>query len=453
MRDQLVRRANDESGVALVMALGILLVLMIVVTTVIFFTSANSRHANTSQASQQAFELAEAGLNNASSVLFKASDPSASTAVPAGSTALNGGTISWSGLLLGTIWTLTGTGTVTNPAVPGGTVTRTVTKQFSITLVPAPAWSFNYSDATTGCLTVSNNAVVTAPLYVRGNMCLSNNSHFTGSQLQVKGTLTVNNGASVGYSGTPIALAKLQGGCLSGPHTCTSGDSVYATSLTTTVDSITKPSVDLPGWYQNARPGPKHNCTTGSIAGGFDNDTTYNNSRGTFDLTPSSSYSCVVTSGATTIGQLTWDIVTHVLTVKGTIFFDGPIQVSSATAAYQGQASIYSAGTITFINSARLCGVAACDGTWNPASNLIALVAGASSGTGLSITNNAVYQGVAYVVADYSLVNNAANWGPVIANHFDLSNNSGGFMPINGFPAGTPGTQWSVAEVPGSWNG
>jgi hypothetical protein len=41
----------------------------------------------------------------------------------------------------------------------------------------------------------------------------------------------------------------------------------------------------------------------------------------------------------------------------------------------------------------------------------------------------------------------------VIANHFDLSNNSGGFMPINGFPAGTPGTQWSVAEVPGSWNG
>jgi hypothetical protein len=444
----------DESGIALVMSIALLLTLTIMFATVIYFTSSSAGHANRSAAVQRAFELAEAGVSNASSVLSNASDPSLSNAVPSGSSTLNGGTVSWSGTLLGTTWTLTGTGTVSNPTSPGTTLSRTITKRFTITLVPAPAWSFNYSDATTGCLTVSNNAVVTAPLYVRGNFCMSNNSHFTGSQIQVKGTVTVNNGASIGYSETPIAVAKLQGGCLSGPHVCTTADSIYATSLATTADNITKPSVDLAGWYQNAQPGPKHNCTSGSITGGFDNDTTVNNiSRGTFDLTPSSSYSCVVTSGGVTIGQLSWDSTTKVLTIKGTIFFDGPIQVSSATASYQGQATIYSSGTITFINNARLCGVAACDATWAPATNLMVIVAGAPTGTGLTITNNAIYQGAAYVVADYSLVNNSANWGPVIANHFDLSNNSGGFMPIGGFPSGTPGTQWAVTEVAGGWNG
>ena len=195
---------------------------------------------------------------------------------------------------------------------------------------------------------VSNNAIVTSPLYVRGNMCMANNSHFTGSQLQVKGTLTVNNGASVGYSATPIATAKLQGGCMSGPHVCTSGDSVYATSLTSTADNITKPSVDMAGSYQNARPGPKHDCTTGSITGGFDTDTTYNNSRALFDLTPAIELQLRRRIGATTVGQLSWNATTHVLTIAGTIFFDGSVQVSG-TATYQGLGTIYSAGKITLL--------------------------------------------------------------------------------------------------------
>jgi hypothetical protein len=80
-------------------------------------------------------------------------------------------------------------------------------------------------------------------------------------------------------------------------------------------------------------------------------------------------------------------------------------------------------------------------------------VAGAPTGTGLLISNNAVYQGASYVVADYLMVNNAANWGPVVADSFDLSNNSGGFKPIGSFPSGTPGTAWVVTEIPGSWTG
>ena len=55
-------RLQDESGIALVMALGVMLVLAIVLTTTIFFTSASLRHANSSNAGQKAYAIAEAGL-------------------------------------------------------------------------------------------------------------------------------------------------------------------------------------------------------------------------------------------------------------------------------------------------------------------------------------------------------------------------------------------------------
>src|SRR4051812_48985087 len=71
-------RLQDESGIALVMALGIMLVLAIALTTTIAFTSASARHANSSNAGQKAYALAEAGFNNALAVL-NAHYPSTST--------------------------------------------------------------------------------------------------------------------------------------------------------------------------------------------------------------------------------------------------------------------------------------------------------------------------------------------------------------------------------------
>ena len=41
--------------------------------------------------------------------------------------------------------------------------------------------------------------------------------------------------------------------------------------------------------------------------------------------------------------------------------------------------------------------------SWNTASNYLVLVAGNPTGTGLTIQNNAVFQGAAYVVANYLL--------------------------------------------------
>ena len=70
-------RLRDESGIALVMALGIMMVLTIALATVISFTSAGARHANSSNAGQKAYALAEAGLNNAITVLHASYDPPA----------------------------------------------------------------------------------------------------------------------------------------------------------------------------------------------------------------------------------------------------------------------------------------------------------------------------------------------------------------------------------------
>ena len=54
---------------ALVMALGIMLVLTIALTTVITFTAAGARDSHRVNAGQKAYALAEAGVNNALAVL------------------------------------------------------------------------------------------------------------------------------------------------------------------------------------------------------------------------------------------------------------------------------------------------------------------------------------------------------------------------------------------------
>jgi Tfp pilus assembly protein PilX len=58
-------RLRDETGVALVMALGTMLVLTIGLTSTVYMTSTSQRHAQHDNADQRAYALPEAGLNNA----------------------------------------------------------------------------------------------------------------------------------------------------------------------------------------------------------------------------------------------------------------------------------------------------------------------------------------------------------------------------------------------------
>jgi hypothetical protein len=68
----------------------------------------------------------------------------------------------------------------------------------------------------------------------------------------------------------------------------------------------------------------------------FDNDTTMNGTSPSFDITGNASYNCV-----TNTGSINWNKTTKILTVSGTIFFDGNITSSSTGAMYHGLGTIY----------------------------------------------------------------------------------------------------------------
>src|ERR1700736_5701653 len=63
------RLAGGEQGFALVLALGVLIVLSIMIVTIVDYTSANQRTAYYSKAKGTAFDAADAGMNDAVSVL------------------------------------------------------------------------------------------------------------------------------------------------------------------------------------------------------------------------------------------------------------------------------------------------------------------------------------------------------------------------------------------------
>jgi hypothetical protein len=63
------RLVRDEDGIALILAILIMLVLMVTLTAVIFLTAAGARDAQRTNAGQKAYALAESGINNALAVL------------------------------------------------------------------------------------------------------------------------------------------------------------------------------------------------------------------------------------------------------------------------------------------------------------------------------------------------------------------------------------------------
>ena len=290
-------------------------------------------------------------------------------------------------------------------------------------------WNYVYADSLATCTTLANSVNINVPMYVRGNLCLENSASYTGDALRVGGTVQLQNSATIGYSGDKVPEVHVGGGCRlgsSGPFTSPCGPSqrVYGDVVDASPGTLTKPPVDLAGWYQNSQPGPLHGCTSGSFPGGFDNDTTLNRSRGVVNLVPSTAYDCTVTSGGQVVGRIAWNPSTKALTIAGTIFFDGDIEFSnSAEAFYSGRATIYTSGKITMRNSTKVCGAASCDTDWNATQNLLAFVAGSSTdAVGILLENSTTFQGAFYAVNDYSEGNSSKVWGPIIARQLFFQN-------------------------------
>ena len=190
------RRLRDESGVALATAVVVLAALMLTGTTLVYYAGSNANHAELSADDAKALNLAEAGTNYARSILWNAADPTVATAVPSGTVTLENGTVNYSATYdsVAKVWTITGTGTFTNPTGGSTPVTRTVSSQVAVTGGTSwdPAWGYLFAD-TSGCTNLKNNLTIDAPIYVRGDLCMENSAVITSDLVQVRGKVDIKN--------------------------------------------------------------------------------------------------------------------------------------------------------------------------------------------------------------------------------------------------------------------
>jgi len=333
----MISRLKDQTGMALVMAVGVMAVLTIAGTSLVAYTTANARSGAYSKQNELAFSLAETGLNNAMAVLSNPSNDSLapgtlpSTEATASSALYEGGTAKWYGVLdrPSAQWTVTAIGLHNNPTGNGvAQVLRQLTAQVPIQptyMQPLnnPVWNYLYAGHTgsTCDQTLNNNISGTSRMYIAGNLCLSPNVQLAQSTVIVRGNLDVANNAAVGAAtnmGTRVET-YVGGNCRYGVGAwaeCSGNQdarhiySKLSDGTTVAVNHnplpVEPPTADFALWYEHAIPGPAQSCTTASgTTPTFDNNYPTHNLNGgsvptVFDLTPTSSYICRVGPGAST---------------------------------------------------------------------------------------------------------------------------------------------------------
>jgi hypothetical protein len=477
----LLRLARGEGGMALIVALGSMLVLGIAGTTVLYSASTNTRSAGYSKAKGTAFQLAEAGLHESLSVVTNqpTNDPTSPSLLATRTSTYSTGTVTWGGTWDGEKWTITSTGKVANPSnLLPSEAARTITAKVPVYPVNTqpltfPAWNYVYSWGTgdpSGCdMSMDSSQDISTRVMVSGNLCMSSSSQLYGSttELDVGGQLKIFGSSHVGASGSPIGRADVSGGCKyeSNPvHSpCGSADKVWASTITASAQLEPVPTPDLNGWYLKASPGPYHPCEVSSgtpptfdSGHGSTPNAAYRNRSltGSFDLTKTGSYTCRTMLGGEVFGELSWNDSTDVLTVKGTIFIDGNAQITQ-TARYTGQATIYLSGSLRV--SGRMCAVVSSgkcnftNGAWDPNTALLTIVANGGGGQSdvdadeaIALISSSEWQGALYGGAGLKVqVESSSQFaGPIIADEVALQSSvdTTPFGLIATAPSGMPGS-------------
>jgi hypothetical protein len=497
-------RFRSEQGMALPLTLGVLLALTISVTAVLELSSANTRTANLGVSRQNAASIAEDGFNRALSVI--AASPTTSGPVTGSATDYpQGGSVTWTGTRSGNVWSVSATSTVRNPTGPDArALSTTVAAELDLT-ADVGAWNFVYVRPLAGsCLLFQNNFKMESPLYVDGNFCLKNNATYEGPRLYVKGTVQTDNFASVGLPTALVPTVSVKdsspasSGCRytsSGLFVlpCTALQRVHAEALNTTVPDVTKPPVDLDARYTEAEPNStarNHRCYaasksqlqamnskigeywSASYAGeGFsgasnrlDDSSSRNSGLGVIDLLPVYAYDCrLYKADGTELGRVAWVPGSPgILTVSGTVFFDGDIVPSSnRQAIVNGEGVIYANNKITLQNKTWICGLADCGLSWNPNDNpkhVLFLIAGYSGNPAIEVKTEAKFQGGLYAAGGMKVSNGAMVHGPAIANELEAENFAD-FNPWPWFidlPDGAPSSGAALTTLTlrrGSWRG
>ena len=486
------RLLRRQDGITLIMAIGVLGILTMTGTTLIYYANTNARSAAYSDQKSEAYDLAEAGINEMMAVLARPENNALhGNLLPQTTSTYPDGTVTWWGVLNDQTqtWALTSTGTIKNPT--GSTASaakRTLTASVPVTPTYTqplnnPAWNYVFNKHTgSACdMTLANNVSGASRLYVQGNLCVSNNAGLNLDAVIVRGNLDLSNNANVGASTSMSTRVEtyVGGQCRYGGGTwgnpCSGNQDArhiyskmnppsYVVGVNSSAPVIATPAADFTTWYSNASPGPAQNCTAqnGAVSGTtptFDNDSVMNNSVATVqDLTPGSSYTCRVGPSNHPTGELSWNAGTKTFTVTGTIFIDGSAKFSNgALNQYNGQGTLYLSGTFLFVNGTKMC--ASLSGSvcnfagWNPNTEMMTIVAngnGGQAGTGNSILvdNGAVFQGGLFATANLTYNNNAFSDGPMVGDQVIYSNNVNldSFPTITVVPVGMPGNPQVYAQ-------
>ena len=508
LADRVLLRLRDERGMALAMALGISMVLSIGAASVVLYSTSNEKSASRSKATTEAYNLAEDGMSRALAVLQNAPASVITTqaALPGplesqaySETRSGGRVVSWYGVHQptggpGGRWKVVGIGQVPSTSSPGDVVVRRV--RTFVPVNPAKeqpllveAWKYIYSKSTgspTGCdMTVYNNTNINSSIYTEGNLCLQTPSSILGPKtpsspqvkLYVKGYLNLAVNTDVGKLNA-LTDVGIVGGCrLTGvplpPNSC--GVPLVtvkpkANEGVSAVPSLTPPVASFSSWWEWSKPGPNASCvqSTGTTpvfdqeAGGA--PLAHNNSiPAVVDLTPPTSYSCIVDDE----NKLIWDASSKKLTIAGTIFIDGSVTSSASVADYDGNGAIYVSGTF-LLKNASLCGdvkAGKCDATtWTDDTDPdILVIAAAERGEGGSRPQDQVaandsieiksshFQGGLYGVYNVEVDTSSGMQGPIISESVIISQTGGSPYPIFvDVPFGTPGnpiTNFELSET------
>ena len=486
-------RLQRQDGIALIVALGVLVVLSIVGTTALAYSSSNSRSADRSTADELAFSLSEAALNNAMAVLTNrpANNPLDPDTLPsseatAGSAAYERGTAKWWGVLdrNAAVWTITGVGLYRGPSGRGvEDVRRKLTARVPVVPVYTQtteehvAWNWLYARRTGNtCDITLNNAISgSARFYVAGNLCLSNAVNIANGPLIVRGNLDLaHKDASVGAATSMDTRVEtyVGGNCKYHNGTwavpCTGNQDArkifskrdppsFGEGVNNDAPFVPEPVANFGLWYENAIPGPSQSCTTVSGTPPVF-DTNYplrDNTAPLFDLTPAASYTCRVGPASNPSGELSWDALTRVLTIRGTVYIDGSVRsANSQVNSYNGQGALYLSGTFTLDADTKLCGSvsgADCDfASWNPNTRMLTIAANGSDASGYGVVVNArsSFQGALYATSNVYLNNRVKVDGPVVGNTLVINNdvNADAFPTINTVPVGMPGEETIFAQ-------
>jgi hypothetical protein len=205
------------------MAMAIMLVLTVLVTSALAFTSSNSRDASRGTGGQKAYAAAEAGINIALAAVQTAGSDTTSmptSAAPLTASLPNNVTVKWYGSYNATtkVWTLTATSSVPNPTGPtASALTRTVSQTATITPPPYSFVALNTScDNHTLLVETGGQLTVTNAMYI--DSCNSPQDAFdifgTGGNITDQAGITVvggwetHNGSTVTVKGTQCPLSN-----------------------------------------------------------------------------------------------------------------------------------------------------------------------------------------------------------------------------------------------------